>query len=277
MDENNSVQNTDVQDTIPENNQETQTDIELVEDTSVIPNRENPTEENVMRDTDYETAQKSVSEKPNVLEPFISVQYNHKNRDFTKEEAVKFIQKGMHTEALRAKLDYIATLNGTDVNSLVEKIVSMPEKNYKRHLEELYGKGSEEVEIGMKIYREKQSEDYKKIIAERENSIIIKNEELERQSVYSRLADEYLKLKSEIPEAPDYGALPDSVIIEAAEGKRDLYSAYLCYLHKEQTKIDAAKKTQQAATAASTGTMKSGSGENMSSADRNFLSGLWGR
>ena len=64
MDENNSVQNTDVQDTIPENNQETQTDIELVEDTSVIPNRENPTEENVMRDTDYETAQKSVSENP---------------------------------------------------------------------------------------------------------------------------------------------------------------------------------------------------------------------
>ena len=107
------------------------------------------------------------------------MQYNHKNRDFTKEEEVNFIQKGMHTENLRNKLEYAATLSGVDINALVDEIVYAPENNHRRYLENMYGKGSEEVEIGMKIYREKQSEEYKKIIKERESNIEEKNRETE--------------------------------------------------------------------------------------------------
>jgi hypothetical protein len=128
------------------------------------------------------------------------------------------------------------------------------------------------VEIGMAIYREKQSDEYKRLMSESENSI--ENEE-RNKSVNSRLADEYMNLKAEMPEAPEYSDLPDSVIIEAAEGKRDLYSAYLRYLHKEKVKIDAAKNTQQAATTASSGKMGQNSSDSMNSTDRNFLSGLW--
>lgn len=276
MNENESVQNADIQDTIPEDVQQTETDTEGAENDFATPENNTLPPEDVTRDTEADTAQDSVSEQIDNTEPFISVQYNHKNVDFSKDEAVRFIQKGMHTEGLRKKLDYIATLRGTDVNTLVEKIVTAPEKAYRHHLENLFGVGSEDVEIGMKIYREKQSDEYKEILAERENSIAQK-EQSEKQSVYSRLADEYIMLKSEMPDAPEYNALPDSVIIEAAEGKRDLYSAYLRYLHKEKTKIDAAKKVKDAATAASTGTMKSGGEDNISSTDRNFLSGLWGR
>ena len=274
MDEITSVQNTDFQDTIPDNSQEQITEVDDTEDFVAENGDEIKTEENVTRDTESK-AQNSVSEKQDVSEPFVSVQYNHKNKNFTKDEAIKYIQKGMHTESLRNKLDYVAKMQGIDVNTLVERIATAPENAYRNYLERLYGKGSNEVEIGIEIYRQKQSEEYRKIAAERDNNIEIKNKEIQRQSVNSRLADEYLTLKTQMPDAPEYSALPDSVIIEAAEGKRDLYSAYLCYLHKEKLKIDAAKLTSEQAANASTGTMKSGNRDNVSSADRNFLSGLW--
>ncbi len=265
-------ENFDFQDTIPEISNEDTQSIENGEDGIVTPDNNDLLEEDVIRDAEAMFAQGSVSEK--AAEPFVSVQYNHKNRDFTKDEAIKFIQKGMHTEALRTKLEYLANAQGTDVNSLVEKIVSAPENAYRKHLEAMYGKESPDVEIGMKIFREKQSEEYKKIMRESENSI---EREKENKSVISRLADEYVYLKEEIPDAPEYSDLPDSVIIEAAEGKRDLYSAYLCYLHKEKMKINAAKKTEEAATTASSGSMGQTGAEDISSAERNFLLGLWGR
>ena len=276
MDENENIQETDAQDTIPEDVGETKTDVANCEESTVIPDGEQPQEESITRDTDANRAQISVSEKTDVNEPFISVQYNHQKRDLSKEEAIGFIQKGMHTESLRAKLDSVAALHGVDVNTMVDMIVSAPENAYRKHLEQLYGKNSKDVDIGMEIYRQKQSKEYKNIVTQRENNII-KNEQKEIQSVNSRLADEYIMLKSEIPDAPEYGKLPDSVIIEAAEGKRDLYSAYLCYLHKEKMNIDAAKKTQTSAALASSGTMKSGGGDKMSSAGISFLSGLWSK
>lgn len=272
MNENFDVRTPSIEDTTPEITGEDTQSIERNNEGIVTPDNNNFIEQDVMRDTDANLAQKSVSEKAS--EPFVSVQYNHKNRDFTKEEAINFIQKGMHTEALRAKLEYLAKSQGMDVNSLVEEIVTAPEISYRRHLEELYGKDSPDVEIGMKIYREKQSDEYKKIMQESENSI--KNEE-KTKSVISRLADEYMKLKAEMPNAPEYSDLPNSVIREAAEGKVDLYSAYLRYLYKEKIRIDAAKKTQDAATTASSGAMGQNSADNITSAERNFLSGLWGR
>lgn len=263
-------QDFEIQATIPEISNEDTQSIESGEEDIVTPDDNDLSEEDAMRDTEATLTQEPVSEK--AAEPFVSVQYNHKNRDFTKEEAIKFIQKGMHTEALRTKLEYLAKAQGTDVNSLVEKIVLAPENAYRSHLEQMYGKDSPDVEIGMAIFREKQSDEYKKIMRESENSI---EREREIKSVNSRLAEEYINLKVEMPDAPEYSDLPDSVIKEAAEGKRDLCSAYLRYLYKEKIKIDAAKNTQQAATTASSGAMGQNSQEDMTSAERNFLLGLW--
>lgn len=246
----------------------------IAEDTidTVTPNDIGLSEDGIARDTD-EKSDNSVSETKED-EPFISVRYNHKNKNFNKEEAINYIQKGMHTESLRTKLEYIAALRGVDVNKLVDDIVSAPEKAYRKRLEDLYGKDSSDIEIGMEIYREKQSENYKKIVAERENGIEKEKEKVEK-SVYSRLADEYINLKKEIPNVPDYTELPDSVIIEAAEGKRDLSSAYLHYMYKEKMKIDAAKKIEEAANGASLKSMKSAESDIISSEEKHFLNGLW--
>lgn len=273
MDENTNILSEDAMDTIPEPSSKEE-DIANYKDEIVTPDNDNPINEDVVRDANSHTAQRLVSENKAVSEPFISVQYNHKNRDFTKEEAVKLIQKGIHTESLRGKLEYLAKKQGTDINSLVDQIVSAPEKAYRSHLEELYGKGHENVELGMKIYREKQTDEYKKMMSEYESDIE-KQEQV--KSINSRLADEYLELKNQFPDVPEYSELPDSVIREAVQGKRDLYSAYLCYLHKEKKKIDAAEKTRNASNAASSGKMSNTEVDLSSSAERNFLSGLWSK
>lgn len=273
MDENFNVQEADVLDTTPEYTPEEDENIESDDEGFVTPDDDLSAKENVVRNEDEE-AQTSLLEKKEVSEPFISVQYNHKSKDFTKEEAIKYIQKGMHTESLRAKLECIAKEQGTDVNALVDKMLTGHEMLYKQHLEELYGKDSPDVEIGMQIYKQKQSGEYRKVTSESEKENI---EEKKYENINSRLADEYITLKSEMPDAPEYCDLPDSVIIEAAEGKKDLFSAYLCHLYKEKRKIEAAQKTQTAANEASSGKMAVDNRNGMTSSDRNFLLGLWSK
>lgn len=267
-------ENFDIRDTTPEISNEETENIENGEEDIVTPNDDKLSLGDVERDAETLSAQKSASENTDASKSFVSVQYNHKTRNFTKEEAVEYIQKGMHTEALRAKLEYLAKSRGTTVNSIVEEIVSAPENAYRAHLEQVYGKGSSTVERGMAAYRKKQSDEYKQLMSEGESSV--ENEE-KIKSVNSRLADEYIDLKAEMPDAPEYSNLPDSVIIEAAEGKRDLCSAYLRYLHKEKTKINSAKSAQEAAANATSGTMGKNSTDDITSAERNFLSGLWGK
>ncbi len=273
MEEQTNFLNDDARDTTPEVSG-AEENIENDGIDAVTPDSDEPIERDVARDADSQFTQGLASEQKAVTEPFVSVQYNHKNRDFTKEEAVNFIQKGMHTESLRTKLEYLAKTQGTDLNTLVDRLVSAPERAYKRYLEQLYGEGHENVETGMKIYREQQADEYKTIMSGIENGAKVQQE---FKNTNSRLADEYIELKNQIPDAPEYSALPDSVIMDAVQGKRDLYSAYLCYLHKEKMKIDAAKKTSEASDAASLGKMSNTDADFTSSADRNFLSGLWSK
>ena len=68
------------------------------------------------------------------------------------------------------------------------------------------------------------------------------------------------------------------VIITATIGS--LLGAIILYyigriLNKERLKIEAANKVKEAANAASTGKMGTGSGNNINSTERKFLSGLW--
>ena len=76
------------QDTIPDAFDQEETDI-YEDDTIDTPDSEDQYSENVERDAENLDVQQSASEKPETNEPFISVQYNHKNRDFTKQEAIR--------------------------------------------------------------------------------------------------------------------------------------------------------------------------------------------
>ena len=273
MDEN--VQNTEMQDAIPAE-QESQQEV-IAEDTATTaPDEQLGTEDTTARDEGTEvTPPESDLETAPVVSPFLSVQYNHEDRPLTREETVDLVQIGLHHKALHQKLDYAAAISGTDVDTLINNIIKAPEEAHKKHLEELYGEGSEDVEIGMEIFRKKQGENYDKIVADRASAAKAKTE-ADEKSIQTRLAEEYIELKKEIPDAPEYSQLPDSVILEAAKGKRDLLSCYLRYRHAENQKITAAQATQQAAAKASAGTMETDEGDNKSSFDKGFLEGLWG-
>ena len=276
--EENNVQSEAVQDTTPAADEnETQQAEADAQNADTAPEGQQSGEEDAAARVAEATTGEAATDDVNAAEPpsFLTVQYNHESRGLSRDEAVSLAQKGLHYDTLHGKLDYVASLQGIDVNTFVERLVKAPEEAHRKHLEELYGEDSSDVEIGMNIFREKQSADYKKIIADREAAA--KNREAEEhQSTLSRLAEEYRELKAEIADAPEYSALPDEVIREAASGKRDLYSAYLRHLHKESRKVNAAKQTAATAEAAAAGSMDSDS-ENVSSAEQQFLAGLWGR
>lgn len=275
---NENVQNTEMQDAIPAE-QETHEETSAEDTAATVPDGQSGTEDETTRDTGDNVAQPPESEENTASEtpaPFLSVPYNHEDQTLTKEETVDWVQRGMHYDALHKKLDYAAALSGTDVNSLIDGLIKAPEEAHRKHLVELYGEdATEDIEIGMEIFRKKQGETYDKIVADRKAATQQQAAEKEK-GVQSRLADEYIELKREIPDAPEYAQLPDSVIKEAANGKRDLLSCYLRYLHGENQKITAANATVQEAAKASTGTMGSDEGDNLSSFDKGFLSGLWG-
>ena len=218
------------------------------------------------------TSAESTNEPP---PPFITVRYNHEDRGLSQDEAITLAQKGLHYDTLHGKLDYVASLQGIDVNTLVERLVTAPEEAHKKHLEELYGEDSDDVKIGMNIFREKQSENYKKFVADREKAAQEKAEN-EQKTTQSRLAEEFIELQREFPDVAEFKDLPDSVIREAAGGKRDLISCYLKYLHTENKRIKAAEDTAAAALISSAGSMSSAGGE-ISNEERQFLDGIWGR
>lgn len=205
--------------------------------------------------------------------PFLTVRYNHEDKPLTQAEAITLAQKGMHYDTLHGKLDYLASLQRVDVNTFVERMLEAPEAAYRKHLEDLYGEDSEDIEIGMNIFREKQADNYKKYVADRDKAVKDKVEN-EKKTTQSRLAEEFIELQREFPEVAEFKDLPDSVIVEASQGKRDLMSCYLKYLHTENKRIKAAEVTAAAASISSAGSMSSAGGE-ISNEERQFLAGLW--
>lgn len=240
-------------------------------DETAEPSTETETEEATPADTDTENAEGTEGEGKDSGEEsttaqttsdntenktFMTLRYNHEDVPLSEDEARRLAQLGKRYEAVYDRLDYGAALSGKSVDKFVDDLISVPENEYRKHLEEMYGEGSEDVEIGMNIWREKQKADYRKVLeSRRKEAEQAENEK--KEDTRSRLADEYIELKGDIPDAPEYNALPDSVIAEAASGKRDLLSAYLRYMHKEKKQIDVAQKTEEAAKSASTGQMNS--------------------
>lgn len=277
MEENTNVQAEVSQDTTPdtEENGTQQADNENLD--AAAASQEQQSDESAAARAEGEedaggTSAEGTNEPP---PPFITVRYNHEDRGLSQDEAITLAQKGLHYDTLHGKLDYVASLQGIDVNTLVERLVTAPEEAHKKHLEELYGEDSEDVKIGMNIFREKQTENYKKFVADREKAAQEKTEN-EQKTTQSRLAEEFIELQQEFPEVAEFKDLPDSVIREAAGGKRDLISCYLKYLHTENKRIKAAEDTAAAASKSSAGSMSSAGGE-ISNEERQFLDGIWGR
>lgn len=212
-----------------------------------------------------------------------SIPYKHEERKLTREEATDYAQIGLNfkesglvlseVKDIHAKLDYIATVKGVDMKSLVDEMFDSDEKTYR---EELMGEGMSEKTIDslVNLRKSENKEKYEAAIAKRkadQEALLEQN----RKSLESRLADELIELKEMCPEVESYESLPDSVKEMAVKGL-DLTSAYLRFAHSERVKIEKATKAAEEAAKATAGSL-SGEAEQAANDEKRYKDALWGR
>lgn len=183
--------------------------------------------------------------------PYMTIQYNHEDKALTQEEAVLMAQKGYAYDDLYSKLHRAAALQGKDVKSFIDSFEKAQDEAYRAELEAKFGDDTETIESLMELYNSKKESTVKAAQSELDRQNQEKQTKLEQ-----RLAAEFIELQKEFPDVKDFASLPKSVKSQAAEG-RNLYDAYLRYLHTEKKKIDAANASAEAAKKASGGNLGS--------------------
>lgn len=208
----------------------------------------------------------------------LDVKYNKEIRTLNREEAVDFAEQGIFynntVKPLYNKLDYIAAQRGQTIEEVVDRLFAEDENSHRQELVEKFGEESGVIDDLMKVYREGQKQKYDKIVSDRKEAAE-KAENEKRESLEARLASEFSELKAEFPELTEFSQLPKEVKTDAANG-RDLMSAYLRYMHRENKKIAAAKSSEETAAKATTGTASTAE-DTTDSIDDAFIRGVLGK
>lgn len=202
--------------------------------------------------------------------PFLTIQYNHEDRNLTQEEAKTLAQKGVAYDSMYNSISRAAALKGVDVKTFIESFEKAQDEAYREELIEKYGEDDmETVDTLMEVYQSKKETKVKSALEAEQQRLRDQQTTLE-----SRLATEFIELQKEFPEIDKFDKLPNAVKTAAANGQ-DLLSAYLRHRHSEQKKIDAAKNTQQAAKNSSTGSLSGGQTSQSATMDA-LMKGLYG-
>lgn len=245
-------------------------------------NTVNTEESATQNDTTETTTSEEVSHgNDGTAEPefALDVKYNKEIRTLNRDEAADYAQKGIFYETkgiepLYNKLDYIAAQRGQTIEEVVDRLFAEDENNHRKELVDKFGEESGVIDDLMKIYREGQKQKYDKIVSDRKEAAE-KAERDKRESLEARLASEFSELKAEFPELTDFSQLPKEVKADAANG-RDLMSSYLRFRHKEEKRIAAAQKTEEAAAKSTTGTASTAE-DTADSVDDAFIRGVLGK
>lgn len=209
-----------------------------------------------------------VAENQNADQPFLSFQYNHEDKNLSRDEVINAAQIGLKYGEISEKLDRAAAYKGMSVAELVDSMISAERDKHRAELVEKLGEDNDTVDRLMKLYDIEQADKYQKAV-EDQKAEAKKNE----QDLNQRLADEFLELKGEFPQYAEYGNLPQEVRREAENG-RDLMSALLLHQHR-QNKIAAQEKESEAAAAKASAGSMNGQSNDESSDIKEFLAGLW--
>ena len=274
MEENNTMETS--ADTIPQQEPSAEQEAEKAADAGAP----QPTEEQATADSSENV---TAEEKETPLDFGLEINYNHETRVLSRDDAAAYAQIGMKfkdsgididtVKPLYNKLDYIAAQRGQTIEEVVDRLFAEDENSHRQELVNKFGEDSGVIDDLMKVYREGQKQKYDKIVSDRKEAAQ-KAENEKRESLEARLASEFAELKSEFPELAEFSQLPKEVKTDAANG-RDLMSAYLRYMHRENKKIAAAKSSEETAAKATTGT--AGTAENTAdTVDDAFFRGLMG-
>ena len=219
------------------------------------------------------SAQEEAQPEETTPPPFITVPHNHKQRDFSRDEAQDLIQRGLHYgETLEPKLRMLAAGAGKTVSELVDSIVAANERAMKtRFLQEAHGDEGVAERL-MQLEKSRLQSAYDSSLAAEKEA-----EETAQKSLEDRLAADFVELQAEFPELKEFKDVPQSVVNEAINKDKSLYDAYLRHWRQEQKRIDQNKTAQQAAAAASVGSRAAGApSDNTNPSIAAMMSGVWG-
>ena len=257
MDENQTMVNLD--DTVPQVESEgTATEVET--ETNAEPTTANASGE-------VDTEQTSEEDEPTEQNgtdgvdsaPFLSVRYNHEDRELTQAEAQSFAQKGMQAEPLMADLRMLAAQDGyKSVKEFVETLKKTAQQSRVDNIRNQLVDDTDENMLNAILNVEMQKlKDAAGVIEADERKAF----ESEYETEHARLADEFISLQKEFPNLKEFKDVPKQVLMLAQKEKISLLDAQLRFNHAENKKITQSKQSSAAASESSTGSMQSNSSD----------------
>lgn len=185
--------------------------------------------------------------------PFLSVRYNHEDRELTRAEAQSYAQRGIQAEPFMADLRYLAAQDGyKSVKEFLDNLKSTTEASRLENLRgQLVDEGNEDLLNSILAAETAKIKSAAGVIEEDEKKAFAS----EYESEHSRLADEFIALNKEFPEIKEFKEVSKSVLQLAQKEKISLLDAQLRFNHAENKKIKQAEQSAAAAAKSSTGSM----------------------
>ena len=189
------------------------------------------TEEATMPDSlceDTFTASEPLGTTPKDTEEasYVTVKYNHNEKNLSLKEAADIIQKNMCDESSIKNLQFLAANKGVTLPEFVNEIFEANEKEELMRLKEQFEGDDESYLKALNARKAKNEEAFLEMLNSAEPADLNK-----------RIADEYFELIEQFPEIKSIEDLPESVLKAAADSGKSLEYCYLLHKSKEQEKL----------------------------------------
>ena len=255
-----------------------QTETAEATDEAEVSGENQPTTVDENGNADAETSESNEDAEQNGTDgvdsaPFLSVRFNHEDRELTQAEAQSYAQKGMQAEPLMADLRYLAAQDGyKSVKEFLETLKKAAEDSRMDNIRgQLVDEDNEDLINAIYSAEVSKIKNAAGVIEADEQKAFA----AEYENEHTRLADEFIALQKEFPELKEFKEVSKSVLQLAQKEKISLLDAQLRFNHAENKKIKEAEQSAAAAAESSTGSMQSSENNVNSSVLDAVLKGIW--
>lgn len=221
----------------------------------------------------------------NVPESFLDIKFNKEIIGLNREEAVTLAQKGKKYDQIYGEYEKLKK-HSADLQELIDHAG----RNGKSLSEFVVGVKEAEIDVIRQQCRETAdgNEEYEQLLFEKAlkerdiklqeyNDGIAAKEKQEQEAFENKIADGIIAINKLNPEIKEVSQLPEGVLQRAEDEGISIREAYLLQEFNNRHAIEAAESAEKSAKEKSSGSLKDTAGNEMSSVDKEFLSGLWGR
>lgn len=224
-------------------------------------------------DATNEGNKESTEEQKEETAPALEVKFNKKKISLSREEAVTYAQKGMKYDQIHGDLQKLrdhAARNGKSLSEFVKGLEEAEIDVIRQQCRET-ADGNEEYEqlLFDKALKERD------IKLQEYNDDVAAKEKAEQESLEQRIADGVIAINKLNPEIKDVSQVSENVLRMAEEEGISIREAYLLQEFNNRKAVEAAENAEKSAKEKSSGSLNDTAGEEMNSADKEFLRGLW--